>query len=234
VSIANDNNAWSLTFWFLPVGIAMLAGTMLFLLALVRITVLFVTIRKMKKLLFLYLRLFIFIFLYLILIVFIMAYYIQNANNQAEINQGYQIFYQCLAYGQPNCSLDDTITNYNLVMLKSFAISSLGLLLFFVFLSWDVMKFWWGLGVSVYYLITQRTKSNAMVVLHKLAYTQTTKTITKGTGSGLSVTMGQEMDEGEADPSAEDDEDEDREMSKKGSEADNDLGSESSSSSEQL
>jgi len=185
------------------VGISMVAGTFLFLLALVRITVLFVTIRKVKKLLFLYLRLFVFIFLYLLLIVFIMAYYIENANNQGSINDGYETYYQCLAYGQPNCSLDDSVTNYNLVMLKSFAISSLGLLLFFCFISWDVILFWYELGVSVYYLIQQRTRSNAVLVLQKLAFTQTTRSITKGSGSDLTVTVGeapgQEMEEEDSD-----------------------------------
>jgi len=165
----------------------------------------------MTKLLLLYLRLFIFIFLYLILIVFIMSYYIQNANNQGEINQGYETYYQCLTYGQPNCSLDDTVTNYNLVMLKGFAISSLGLLLFFLFLSWDVMKFWWELGQSLYYLILRRDKMNAMVVLHKLAFTQSTRTITKGSGTELSITVGEEREMEEEEELSDEEEEEGKE-----------------------
>ena len=172
-------------------GISVILGITLFSLALVRITILFITIRKVKKLVLLYLRLFVFILLYLVLIIFITAYYIHNATNQDHINTGYEDYYLCLLYGLPNCTLDDSVTNYNLVMLKSFAISSLGLLLFFLFLSWDVLVFWWGLGVSVYYLSIRRTKSNAMVVLHKLTYSKSTRTITKGSGSALSVTIGE-------------------------------------------
>ena len=187
-------------------GISVILGITLFSLALVRITILFITIRKVKKLVLLYLRLFVFILLYLVLIIFITAYYIHNATNQDHINNGYENYYLCLLYGLPNCSLDDSVTNYNLVMLKSFAISSLGLLLFFLFLSWDVLVFWWGLGVSVYYLSIRRTKSNAMVVLHKLAYSQSTRTITKGSGSALTVTIGEEG--AGQDPDEDDDEEE--------------------------
>jgi hypothetical protein len=187
------------------VGISVILGISLFGLALVRITILFITIRKVKKLVLLYLRLFVFILLYLVLIIFITAYYIHNATNQDHINTGYEDYYLCLLYGLPNCTLDDSVTNYNLVMLKSFAISSLGLLLFFLFLSWDVVVFWWGLGVSVYYLSIRRTKSNAMVVLHKLTYSKSTRTITKGSGSALSVTIGEGAGE---DPDEDEDEEE--------------------------
>jgi len=36
---------------------------------------------------------------------------------------------------------------------------------------------------------------NAMVVLHKLAFTQSTRTITKGSGTELSITVGEEREE---------------------------------------
>ena len=209
-------------------GISVILGITLFSLALVRITILFITIRKVKKLVLLYLRLFVFILLYLVLIIFITAYYIHNATNQDHINNGYENYYLCLLYGLPNCSLDDSVTNYNLVMLKSFAISSLGLLLFFLFLSWDVLLFWWALGVSVYYLSIRRTKSNAMVVLHKLTYSKSTRTITKGSGSALSVTIG----EGAGEDPDEDDDDDEEENDAEEAQAADEPGSESSSSSE--
>jgi len=177
VSIGDDNNAWSLIFWFIPVGVSLLLGVSLFILALVRITILLVTIRKVKKLVLLYFRLFVFILVYLILIVFITAYYIQYARDEGSINDGYAQYYQCLSYGEPNCSLDDSVTNYNLVMLKSFAISSLGILLFFVFISWDVLQFWWDIMRSLYFMIKTRKMSYATVLFYKLAYSSTTRSL---------------------------------------------------------
>lgn len=203
MSIGDDNNAWSLIFWFIPVGISLLLGVSLFLLALVRITILFVTIRKVKKLLFLYLRIFIFIIVYLILIIFITAYYIQYARDQDSINTGYEEYYQCLSYGLPNCSLDDSVTNYNLVMLKAFAISSLGVLLFFVFLSWDIIKFWYDVVLSVFHVIKTRKKSKAVNLINKLVYSSTNRSITDSSLDSMTVTgatgmppeEGNEMDE---------------------------------------
>ena len=158
-------------------GVSLLLGVSLFILALVRITILLVTIRKVKKLVLLYFRLFVFILVYLILIVFITAYYIQYARDEGSINDGYAQYYQCLSYGEPNCSLDDSVTNYNLVMLKSFAISSLGILLFFVFISWDVLQFWWDIMRSIYFMIKTRKMSYATVLFYKLAYSSTTRSL---------------------------------------------------------
>ena len=168
-------------FWFIPVGVSIILGCLLFILALIRITALFVTVRKIRRLVVLYFRLSIFILMYLILIVFITAYNITTATNQGFISDGYENYYLCLLYGYTDCSLDDSVTNYNLVMLKSFAISSLGLLLFFLFLSWDVIYFWYDLAFSVYYLIIRRTREDAMEVVHKLASAQITTKDSSGT-----------------------------------------------------
>ena len=209
VSVGDDNHAWSLTFWFIPVGVSLIFGVLLFTLALVRITILLITIRKMTKLVLLYLRLFVFILVYLVLIVFITAYYIQYARDEGSINDGYAQYYQCLSYGDPNCSLDETITNYNLVMLKSFAISSLGWLLFFVFFSWDVIKFWIDIFKSAYFMLKTRKKSYAVVLLYKFAYSSTTRSISGklSGGSEMTVTVpeGEAMDDLDND-SVEDDE----------------------------
>lgn len=213
MSIADDNNAWSLIFWFIPVGVSLLLGVSLFVLALIRITILLVTIRKVKKLVLLYLRLFVFILVYLILFVFITAYYIQYARDEGSINDGYAQYYQCLSYGEPNCSLDDSVTNYNLVMLKSFAISALGILLFFVFISWDVLKFWWDIMRSLFFMIKTRKKSYATVLFYKLAYSSTTRTISGGLSGSSEMTVTntaegldeEEMEEHEHNSSDEDD-----------------------------
>jgi len=170
-----DGNAWSLTFWFIPVGIAMLLGAGLFIAVLVRLTIMAITIRKIKSLAFLYLRLCIFVLLYLTLIVFIMAYNIQNAVNQSSIQNGYEEYYTCLTYGLGNCSLDDSVTNYNLVMLKGFAVSSLGILLSITFISLDVLKFWYELAVQLYLLLKKPDSGNLRKFLAKLASSGSTQ-----------------------------------------------------------
>jgi len=175
-----DNYAWSLTFWFIPVGVSMLLGVILFVLALIRITIIFITLRKVKKMIWLYLRLTIFILLYLILFVFIFAYNINFAANSSNINSAYEAYYECLLYGEPNCSLSDSITGYNLVMLKGFAISSLGVLLFCLFvISWDVIRFWGDLFRSFYILLKYRKKENALSLMRLVVGTGTARSLTE-------------------------------------------------------
>ena len=193
-----DNYAWSLTFWFLPVGLSLLLGVTLFFLALVRMTILFITLRKVKKLLLLYVRLSIFIFLYLILFVFITAYNIQYATNNSNINDGYESYYQCLLFGEPNCSLSDSIANYNLVMLKGFAISSLGVLLFCIFISWDVILFWYNLFKGFYVIARHRNKDNLVALFNMVAFTQGAQTIT-ATSASMTITQ---LDQGEEEENA--------------------------------
>ena len=216
-----DNYAWSLTFWFVPVGISMLLGVILFVLALIRVTILFITLRKMKNLIYLYVRLLIFVLLYLILFVFISVYNIQYSSNSSEINSGYEAYYQCLLFQANDCSLSDSITNYNLVMLKGFAISSLGVLLFFLFLSWDVILFWYNLFKSLVLLSIHRKKDNAIAVLKMVAYSQSVPSLT-GSAS-MSITElenveGEENDDVDADDTGVDDPDEEEEPSTSSSE----------------
>ena len=55
----------------------------------------------------------------------------------------YANYYTCLIEaGGGTCTLDSSLTNYNFIMLKAWAISSLGLILFLLFISWDVSRFW--------------------------------------------------------------------------------------------
>jgi len=146
-------------------------GGALFLLALGRITHLFVTLRKFKKLLVLYLRLFLFIFLYLILIVFIFAFTIQYASNETSIEDMYAQYYTCLIEaGGDTCSLDSSLTNYNLVMLKGFAISSLEFLLFLLFISWDVSRFWFLLARSLVFAVIRRSPEEVFSVARMVIY----------------------------------------------------------------
>lgn len=110
----------------------------------------------------------VFIFLYLFLITFIVAYNIQIASNQDAINTGYENYYQCLIYAQPDCGLSDSVSNYNLVMLKGFAISSLGTFLFLIFFSWDILVFWYQLITTMGAVLIKKSEPESLVLL--LAY----------------------------------------------------------------
>jgi len=227
-----DNNAWSLTFWFLPVGISLLMGVTLFFAALGKITHLLVTIRKFKKLVMLYLRLFLFICLYLILFVFIFAYTIQFTSNESAIDDMYANYYTCLIEaGGDSCTLDSTLTYYNLIMLKAWAISSLGLLLFLLFISWDVSRFWFFLLRSFVFAIIRRSPDDVVSVAKMVIY-KSHSTMSLRNSDSLKVSY----DSTAADPTEENEEDREEDAmenvpTKKEDEAQE--GQSSSSSSEQ-
>ena len=133
------------------------------------------------------LRLFLFICLFLTLFVFIFSYTINFANNESAIDQGYNTYYTCLIEGTgEDCSLDDSLTNDSLIFLKSFAISSLGILLFFLFLSWDVSRFWFNLARSVVYAIINRSPEEALIVARMLAYKSASSTMSSSRASRAS------------------------------------------------
>jgi len=199
------------------VGISLVSGVALFLFALVRITIHLVNLKKVKEMIFLYLRLFIFIFLYLTMFVFIFAYNIEVTNNASSINSGYEAYYQCLIYGEPNCSLDDSISNYNLVMLKGWAISSLGVLLFLIFMSIDVLKFWFYLFKETFVILFVKRKPNDMIfVFNMVAYKSASRSIT-GSNSLTLTEIGPDAEIGKSeDKSEEEDEEGEREAQQEG------------------
>ena len=178
-------------------------GGALFLLALGRITHLFVTLRKFRKLLMLYLRLFLFIFLYLILIVFIFAFTIQYTSNETSIENMYSQYYTCLIEAGDTCSLDSSLTNYNLIMLKGFAISSLGLLLFLLFISWDVSRFWFLLARSLVFAVIRRSPEEVFSVARMVIY-KSHSTVQTSLHSGDSLKIS--IDATVAEPDEKDDE----------------------------
>ena len=82
-------------------------------------------------------------FAYLAIFCIIFAYSIQIADNKNGIDQGVQDYYVCLVRGL-ECSLSDSVSNYNLIMLKGFSISSLGFFLFAIFSSsLEIVRFWY-------------------------------------------------------------------------------------------
>ena len=144
----------------------------LFFLALVRITIHFITIRKIKKLMLLNIHLLVFALLYLVLFVFIFAYTIQRSSDERDIDQGYSNYYLCLIQGGgPTCSLDPSLSDYNLVMLKGWATSSLGLLLAFLFCSWDLIIFWFQL-VKTFGCDLLRRSPNTMLHVAQMVVSQ--------------------------------------------------------------
>jgi len=133
-------------------------------------------------------RLLLFILLYLTLFVFIVAYNIQVADNQSAINQGYNDYYTCLIFGKSGCSLSDSVSNYNLVMLKAFAISALGTLLFPLFISWDIIRFWYRLFAAVGVAAWTKNPQAFNAVFSLLAH-ETSRSATTGTGGALSLSI---------------------------------------------
>jgi len=190
---SEEDNRWSLSFWFIPVGLALFFGIMFFIIAIMRVTILLVTLKKLTTLIILYLRLCIFILLFLFLFIVIFAYNIQVAANQSTINTGYSVYYQCLIYAG-NCSLDDSVSNYNLVMLKGFAISSLGVFLFIIFFfSWDSLKFYYGVIKMVVLGIYHRNPSEVVLAGKMMWSSRTTPSVSSGTS--LTVTSATAMDD---------------------------------------
>lgn len=134
-------------------------------------------------------RLLLFILLYLTLFVFIAAYNIQVADNQSSINQGYNDYYTCLIFGKSGCSLSDSVSNYNLVMLKAFAISALGTLLFPLFISWDIIRFWYRLFAAVGVAAWTKNPQGFNSVFSLLAHETTRSGTTGGTNGALSLSI---------------------------------------------
>jgi len=170
-----------------------LFGVIFFVVAIVRVSILLVALKKLTTLIFLYLRLFVFIFLFLFLFTVIFAYNIQVAANQSSINDGYSLYFQCLIYAEPNCSLDDSVSNYNLVMLKGFAISSLGLFIFLIFFfSWDACKFYYGVLKMVTLGVYHRDLSEIRTAGRMMWSSRNTPSVTGGSSLTDSTQSGAE------------------------------------------
>ena len=118
-----------------------------------------IRLRKIVDVIIPYIRLLLFVLIFFMVFAFFIAYVINNAANEGNITSGYEQYFTCLAgstYTQvSNCQLSGDVSNFSLVMLKGFALSCLGLLLFGTFLSWAIFKHW-------FYLF----KAFSMIFLH--------------------------------------------------------------------
>ncbi|KAL6056475.1 hypothetical protein QOT17_016095 [Balamuthia mandrillaris] len=141
-----DNRAYFITFWALPVAIALLVGLVLFAAAIVRILHLAIALGEGKKACMTYYRLGLFILIFMMVYTFIFAYTLQVATNLETIEEGYSEYFACLVMGLEECTLSEEVSNYHLAALKGFAYAVLGFLLFLNFcLSEAVGKLWWRL-----------------------------------------------------------------------------------------
>ncbi|KAL6073915.1 hypothetical protein QOT17_004606 [Balamuthia mandrillaris] len=145
-----DNRAYFITFWALPVAIALLVGLVLFLASIVRILVLAFKLGEGKKACMTYYRLGLFILIFMVVYAFIFAYTLEVATNLDTIEEGYSEYFRCLTLLKPGCSLSEDVNNYYLAALKGFAYAVLGFLLFLNFcLSEPIGKMWWKLATSL-------------------------------------------------------------------------------------
>ncbi|KAL6054288.1 hypothetical protein QOT17_017482 [Balamuthia mandrillaris] len=142
---SEDDRAYFITFWALPVAIALLVGLVLFAAAIVRILHLAISLGEGKKACMTYYRLGLFILIFMMVYTFIFAYTLQVATNLEAIEDGYSAYFSCLLQsGLEVCSLDEDVSNYHLAALKGFAYAVLGFLLFLNFcLSEAVGRLWW-------------------------------------------------------------------------------------------
>ncbi|KAL6073918.1 hypothetical protein QOT17_004611 [Balamuthia mandrillaris] len=141
-----ENRAYFITFWALPVAIALLVGLVLFLASIVRILILAFKLGEGKKACMTYYRLGLFILIFMVVYAFIFAYTLQVATNLDTIEEGYSEYFQCLTFASSDCSLSEDVSNYHLAALKGFAYAVLGFLLFLNFcLSEPIGKMWWKL-----------------------------------------------------------------------------------------
>ncbi|KAL6048864.1 Frizzled-9 [Balamuthia mandrillaris] len=145
-----DDRAWQITFWFVPVGLLLVFGLCFFCFAVYFVVKLTFspggTQTKKRvgatKFLGLYSRLIAFMFLFFVLYIIIFAYTIAVTANEDTITDGYADYYRCLLNELQSCELSDSVTNYPLVVLRAFAYSSLGFWLAVLFLNRQIFAFW--------------------------------------------------------------------------------------------
>ncbi|KAL6062127.1 hypothetical protein QOT17_012377 [Balamuthia mandrillaris] len=147
---AENEQAWQITFWFVPVGLLLSIGLFFFCCAVYFVVKLTFspggTQTKKRvgaaKFLALYSRLIAFMFLFLVLYLIIFSYTIAVTANESTITKGYADYYRCLLNELEDCSLSNSVTNYPLVVLRAFAYSSLGFWLAVLFLNREIFAFW--------------------------------------------------------------------------------------------
>ncbi|KAL6051979.1 Frizzled-9 [Balamuthia mandrillaris] len=146
-----DNYAYQLACWFIPVGLLLLAGSTFFLGSLFKLIPLFFRTpdrTKRAKLVRVYFRLMLFVAVQLGVYLFIFIYTIVTESNKDEISEGYEDYYSCLLfvnypdYPRDSCSLSSSVTYYPLIVLRALGFSILGFLLFLNFVTSTTLSYW--------------------------------------------------------------------------------------------
>ncbi|KAL6051593.1 Frizzled-9 [Balamuthia mandrillaris] len=112
---SEDDLAWQLSLFFVPVGVLIVVGGILFVVAMVCIFM--ITAGNSKK----------------------------RASTIVihDIEEGYNKYYTCLLREEDDCSLSEDVTKYDLVLARAFCYASLGLFLAILFCHMDVWRLWW-------------------------------------------------------------------------------------------
>ena len=209
--LSDDNHAWDLTFFFIPVGLALLIGALGFFLSLVKLVIFAIKVRKLKAVVVPYIRILLFVFIFFLVFAFFIAYVINNAANEGSVTEGYDAYYTCLSGGETyntlpvspsTCQLSDSVSNYNLVMLKAFAVSCVGVLLSLTFFSWELIRHWYRIGEACYLCLLRRNTDSIRHIFSLInSSTHNTSTF-KGSEMSLSVSALPPEEEGEGDVSS--------------------------------
>jgi len=203
-----DNDAWILTFFFVPVGVLLLVGLIFFSICLIKLIVIAIRLKKLREVVVPYVRLLFFILIFFIVFTFFIAYNINEAANQSTITDGYSAYLECLSFGTQTvvseCSLSSDVTNFPLVILKGLALSCLGALLFFNFLSWALIKQWYLVFKGIYKLARNTDMQRLKMLLHLIMDTSfQTSSLTNSASLAMSVAAEEQEKDGETEKSEE-------------------------------
>jgi len=163
-------------------------------------------LKKFWQLLAVYLRIICFLLLYVIIIMIVFAYNIQLENNKGEITTGLQEYYVCLITSPTPCTLSDTVSNYNLVMLKGFAISSLGFFIFLTFISGQILKFYFLFFKKAFLSLIKRDRRLAFSLISMVINESSSTSLSrKNSTNTLDITVAGVEDNDDDDPGTADD-----------------------------
>ena len=208
-----DNNAWIIAFFFVPVCLCVIAGLLLFILSLIKLTYFAIRLRKFKDVVFTYLRVLLFILVFLVVYTLFCAYTINDATNASAIISGYEQYYECvfnlsdLLSTPGTCTLNSDVSNYPLVMLKGFAISCVGFTLFWIFLSKPLVMLWVQLAIALYQSLRSCDRTAVMQVFMVVGLSTASTSASSFTLKGTT-----NMTMGELEPEEEDEEEDEEEQ----------------------
>ena len=180
-------------------GICLVVGFALFAVSLTKLIIVAINLRKIKDVIIPYIRMLLFIFVFFLVFTLFCAYVINNAANEGTITSGYESYYQCLsgATSTPvdECQLSSDVSNYSLVMLKGFALSCLGLLLFFTFLSWQLFYHWYKIFKAIFRLLYRRDKASLMKFVYLVGSDSVLASSSQTLAGASTITMSPELND---------------------------------------